>query len=68
MFRSSTCYNVQWSNSCIEFYESMMVVSYCGDRGALVVRAWEEAGRAGTVCESAHKIYYFFFFFLAMMS
>jgi hypothetical protein len=47
----------------------MMVVSFCGDRGALVVRAWEEAGRAGTVCESAHKIYiFFFFFFLAMMS
>jgi hypothetical protein len=41
-------------------------------RGALVVRAWEYAGRAGTVCERAHIIYiyihiYIFFFFLAMM-
>jgi hypothetical protein len=41
---------------------------YDESRGALVVRAWEYAGRAGTVCERAHIIYiyihiYFFFFF-----
>jgi hypothetical protein len=42
---------------------------YDESRGALVVRAWEYAGRAGTVCERANiifiylHIFFFFFFF-----